>query len=36
MPIPAHEIGLVGVSGGALGAVNVLNNLRTVGRALHA
>jgi NAD(P)H-dependent FMN reductase len=29
-------IGLVGVSGGALGAVHALNSLRTVGRALHA
>ena len=29
-------IGLVGVSGGRLGAVNALNALRTVGRALHA
>jgi FMN reductase len=29
-------IGLVGVSGGQLGAVNALNSLRTVGRALHA
>jgi NAD(P)H-dependent FMN reductase len=26
----------VGVSGGALGAVNALNSLRTIGRALHA
>ncbi len=29
-------IGLVGVSGGSLGAVHALNSLRTVGRALHA
>jgi NAD(P)H-dependent FMN reductase len=29
-------IGLVGVSGGALGAVHALSHLRTVGRALHA
>src|SRR2546421_12952147 len=29
-------IGLVGVSGGALGAVHALNSLRAVGRALHA
>jgi NAD(P)H-dependent FMN reductase len=29
-------VGLVGVSGGKLGAVNALNGLRTVGRALHA
>jgi FMN reductase len=29
-------IGLVGVSGGALGAVHALSSLRTVGRALHA
>lgn len=29
-------VGLVGVSGGGLGAVNGLNGLRTVGRALHA
>ena len=29
-------IGLVGVSGGALGAVHALDSLRTVGRALHA
>ncbi len=29
-------IGLVGVSGGALGAVHALGHLRTVGRALHA
>ena len=29
-------IGLVGVSGGALGASNALATLRTIGRALHA
>ena len=29
-------LGLVGVSGGKMGAVNALNSLRTVGRALHA
>ncbi len=29
-------IGLVGVSGGALGAVHALNSLRAIGRALHA
>ncbi len=29
-------IGLVGVSGGELGAINALNQLRMVGRALHA
>jgi len=29
-------MGLVGVSGGALGAVNALNDLRKVGRSLHA
>ena len=29
-------IGLVGVSGGKMGAINALNSLRTVGRALHA
>ena len=29
-------VGLVGVSGGALGASNALNDLRGVGRALHA
>jgi NAD(P)H-dependent FMN reductase len=29
-------IGLVGVSGGAMGAFEALNNLRNVGRALHA
>ena len=29
-------IGLVGVAGGALGTVNALNDLRKVGRSLHA
>ncbi len=29
-------IGLVGVSGGKMGAINALNSLRTVGRSLHA
>ncbi len=29
-------IGLVGVSGGGMGATNGLSNLRTVGRSLHA
>ena len=29
-------LGLIGVSGGRMGAVNALNSLRTVGRALHA
>ncbi|MFQ5649807.1 MAG: NADPH-dependent FMN reductase [bacterium] len=29
-------LGLIGVSGGALGATNALSNLRMVGRALHA
>ncbi len=29
-------VGLVGVSGGKMGAVNALNGLRTVGRNLHA
>ena len=29
-------LGLVGVSGGTMGAINALNSLRTVGRALHA
>ncbi len=29
-------LGLVGVSGGKMGAVNALNSLRTIGRALHA
>ncbi len=34
--IEGKMVGLVGVSGGALGAVHALNSLRTVGRALHA
>ena len=34
--IEGKMIGLVGVSGGALGAANALNGLRTIGRALHA
>jgi len=29
-------LGLIGVSGGKMGATDALNNLRTVGRALHA
>ena len=29
-------VGLVGVSGGKMGAINALNSLRMVGRALHA
>jgi NAD(P)H-dependent FMN reductase len=29
-------LGLIGVSGGKLGAINALNSLRTIGRALHA
>ena len=29
-------LGLVGVSGGAIGAFEVMNSLREVGRALHA
>lgn len=29
-------LGLIGVSGGELGAVNALNSLRTIGRTLHA
>jgi FMN reductase len=29
-------LGLVGVSGGRMGAANALNSLRTIGRALHA
>ena len=34
--IEGKMIGLVGVSGGNLGAVHALSSLRTVGRALHA
>ena len=34
--IEGKMIGLVGVSGRVLGAINALNGLRTVGRALHA
>jgi NAD(P)H-dependent FMN reductase len=34
--IEGKMIGLVGVSGGALGAFNALTGLRTIGRALHA
>ncbi len=34
--IESKMIGLVGVSGGALGAVHALDSLRTIGRALHA
>ncbi len=34
--IEGKMLGLVGVSGGALGAVHALNSLRAVGRALHA
>ncbi len=34
--IEGKMIGLIGVSGGALGAVHALDSLRTVGRALHA
>ena len=33
--IEGKMIGLVDVSGGALGAVNALSSLRTIGRALH-
>ncbi len=29
-------LGLVGVSGGQMGAIDALNNLRNIGRALHA
>lgn len=29
-------LGLIGVSGGRMGAVNALDSLRTIGRALHA
>ena len=34
--IEGKMIGLVGVSGGRLGAVDALNGLRVIGRALHA
>lgn len=34
--IEGKMIGLVGVSAGKLGAINALNGLRNVGRALHA
>ena len=34
--IEGKMIGLVGVSGGAMGAFDALNSLRNVGRALHA
>jgi NAD(P)H-dependent FMN reductase len=34
--VEGKMIGLVGVSGGVLGAPNALNSLRTIGRALHA
>jgi NAD(P)H-dependent FMN reductase len=34
--IRGKVLGLVGVSGGALGATDALSGLRTVGRALHA
>jgi len=34
--VSGKMIGLVGVSGGPLGAANALNGLRTVARALHA
>jgi FMN reductase len=34
--IEGKMIGLVGVSGGSLGAVDALNGLRAIGRALHA
>jgi FMN reductase len=34
--IRGKVLGLVGVSGGTLGATNALSGLRTVGRALHA
>ncbi len=32
----AKIVGLVGVSGGRLGAINALNDLRVIGRTLHA
>ncbi|MFC1997220.1 NADPH-dependent FMN reductase [Chloroflexota bacterium] len=34
--IGGKMLGLIGVSGGTMGAVNALNSLRAVGRALHA
>ena len=34
--IEGKMIGLVGVSGGVLGAINALNSLRTIGCVLHA
>jgi len=34
--IEGKMIGLVGVSGGSLGAVHALSSLRSVGRALHS
>ncbi len=34
--IEGKMLGLVGVSGGALGAVHALSSLRAIGRALHA
>lgn len=34
--ISGKMLGLIGVSGGTMGAVNALNSLRAVGRALHA
>jgi NAD(P)H-dependent FMN reductase len=34
--VEGKMIGLVGVSAGALGTVDALNSLRTIGRALHA
>jgi FMN reductase len=34
--IKGKRVGLVGVSGGALGATHALDSLRAVGRALHA
>ena len=34
--IEGKMIGLVGVSGGRMGALNALTSLRTIGRALHA
>lgn len=34
--IGGKMLGLIGVSGGTMGAVNALNSLRAVGRSLHA